>query len=107
MTKKRNRGDIFAGIMQGAAEALAFANGSADVSQYRIHVPHTVDVRKIRKALNLTQHEFASRYGFGLARVRDWEQQRSHPDAALRAYLLVIAKKPEAVDEALQAEKVA
>lgn len=98
---------VFEGIMEGARDALAIAKGKAAPSSYRIHVPPEMDVRKIRKSLNLTQQEFASRYGFGLARVRDWEQGRSRPDAALRAYLLVIEKKPQAVDEVLQTGKVA
>jgi putative transcriptional regulator len=89
-------------IMGGAQEALALAKGAADESKYRIHVPSEVDVKAIRTDLNLTQPEFCSRFGFGLARVRDWEQGRSRPDGALRAYLMVILRQPKAVEKALE-----
>ena len=36
-------------------------------------------------------------------RIRDWEQGRSKPDGAVRAYLLVIQREPEAVNRALAA----
>jgi putative transcriptional regulator len=90
-------------IMNGAQQALAFARNEADASPYRIHVPADVDVKAIRTELGLTQLEFCSRFGFGLARVRDWEQGRSRPDGALRAYLMVIRKQPSAVKKALEA----
>ena len=40
-------------------------------------------------------------YNLTIARVRDWEQGRSVPDSAARAYLTVIEKEPEAVKRAL------
>jgi putative transcriptional regulator len=88
-------------IMAGMEDALAFAKG--DTSRGVAHVPAEIDVRAIRKALGLKQAEFAAAYGFGLARLRDWEQGRSRPDSAARAYLLVIARDHEAVDRALRA----
>jgi len=36
-------------IMAGMEDALAFAKGEADKSQYRIRVPADVDVKSIRK----------------------------------------------------------
>ena len=61
-------------------------------------------VRVIRRALRLTQEEFASRYRIPLGTLRDWEQWRSEPDQTARAYLTVIAANPEMVAQALQAE---
>src|SRR6267142_7161655 len=89
-------------IRAGLVEALAIARGEADPSTYRIHVPDEVDVKAIRKKFGMTQNAFAQRFGFSMARLRDWEQGRSHPDGALRAYLLVIDRRPDAVREALQ-----
>jgi putative transcriptional regulator len=57
----------------------------------------------MRLKLGMTQERFAIRYGLTLARVRDWEQGRSSPDGAIRAYLKVIEKEPEAVERALTA----
>lgn len=56
----------------------------------------------IRRALGLTQEEFAGRYDIPLGTLRDWEQGRNEPDQAARAYLTVIARDPEGVQQALQ-----
>lgn len=57
--------------------------------------------RVIRTSLGLTQDEFAARYHIPLGTLRDWEQHRSEPDQAARAYLKVIAKEPDMVARAL------
>jgi putative transcriptional regulator len=54
-------------------------------------------------ALGLSQQELSARFGIPLDALRDWEQSREDPDAAARAYLLVIARNPKAVSEALRA----
>jgi putative transcriptional regulator len=61
----------------------------------------TPRVRIIRQALKLTQEEFSRRFGIPLGTLRDWEQGRKEPDAAARAYLVVIGRNPAAVSEAL------
>lgn len=90
-------------ILQGAREALAYAKGEADIGDFRIHVPAKVDVRAIRRRLGLSQEAFAARYGFSVARVRDWEQGRSNMDTPSRILLTVIDKEPEAIERALSA----
>ncbi len=58
-----------------------------------------IDIRAIRKAIgDLTQAEFAERYGFSLGAVRDWEQGRKVPDQSTREYLKVIAGAPRVVE---------
>jgi len=49
----------------------------------------------------LTQEEFSARFRIPLGTLRDWEQGKSEPDQAARAYLTVIARDPEAVRKAL------
>jgi putative transcriptional regulator len=88
-------------LIQSAREALAFARGEADEAGYGIHFASELDVKEIRKRKGMTQAEFAARYQLNLARLRDWEQRRSSPDSAARAYLRVIEKEPEAVERAL------
>jgi putative transcriptional regulator len=44
-------------------------------------------VRTLRRAVGLTQEEFAARYHIPLGRLRDWEQGRTEPDQPARAYL--------------------
>jgi putative transcriptional regulator len=60
-------------------------------------------VKTLRRALGLSQDEFASRYQIPLGTLRDWEQGRTEPDQAARAYLNVIAHNPENVRDALRA----
>jgi putative transcriptional regulator len=59
-------------------------------------------VRTLRRALGLTQEEFATRYQIPLGTLRDWEQGRTEPDQPARAYLKVIASNPEGVWRSLQ-----
>ncbi len=54
-------------------------------------------VKTLRRALGLTQEEFAARYHIPLGTLRDWEQGRSQPDQPARAFLAVIARAPEEV----------
>jgi putative transcriptional regulator len=62
----------------------------------------TPQARIIRRALGLSQEEFAARFHIPLGTLRDWEQGRKDPDAAARAYLVVIGRNPSAVAEALR-----
>ena len=63
----------------------------------------TPRLKVIRRALGLTQEEFAARYQIPVGTLRDWEQGAKEPDQAARAYLKAIAGDPEAVRAALQA----
>jgi putative transcriptional regulator len=60
-------------------------------------------VKTLRRALALTQEEFAARYHIPLGTLRDWEQGRTLPDQPARAYLTVIARDPKGVERALDA----
>jgi putative transcriptional regulator len=60
--------------------------------------------KTLRRALGLTQEEFAGRYHIPIGTLRDWEQGRSEPDQPARAYLTVIAHDPEGVRRALAAK---
>jgi putative transcriptional regulator len=55
----------------------------------------------IRRALELTQEEFAARYNIPLGTLRDWEQGRAEPDQPARAYLALIARDPDHVNRTL------
>ncbi len=59
--------------------------------------------KTLRRALGLTQEEFATRYHIPVGTLRDWEQGRSEPDQPARAYLAVIAGDPEGVSRTLAA----
>ncbi len=62
-------------------------------------------VKTLRWNIGLSQEEFATRYQIPLGTLRDWEQGRTDPDQAARAYLDVIAHDPEHVRKALRAAK--
>lgn len=87
-------------IMEGMDEAIAFARGE-DVPGIRTHIPAEIDIKAIRKAVgDLTQAQFAERFGFSRGAVRDWEQGRKVPDQSTREYLKVIAEAPRVVERA-------
>jgi putative transcriptional regulator len=65
----------------------------------------TPQVKVIRRALDLTQQEFAERFHIPLGTLRDWEQGRVVPDQPARAYLRLIAHDPEHAHRALNAGK--
>ncbi len=88
-------------IRRGLEEALAYAEGTADVSRYGIHIPADIDVKAIRTRLNMTKEEFAGQFGFSVNTLRHWEQGRRVPEGPTRAYLLVIDRDPKAVQKAL------
>jgi putative transcriptional regulator len=58
-----------------------------------------------RRALGLSQEDFAARYHIPIGTLRDWEQGRVEPDQAARAYLTVIARDPDAVHRALNSTR--
>ena len=61
----------------------------------------TPQAKIIRRALDLTQEEFAARYHIPLGTLRDWEQGRAEPDQPTRAYLTLIARDPDHVNRVL------
>lgn len=68
----------------------------------KIGLHRQVNVKKLRERLGLTQEAFAATYRIPVGTLRDWEQRRKNPDAPARAYLIVIARNPEAVAEWLK-----
>lgn len=88
-------------IRAGLDSARTYLDGKADKRQYRVHVPETIDVRKIRTRLGLSQEAFAETYGFALSAVRDWEQGRRKPERSARILLRIVEREPDAVTRAL------
>jgi putative transcriptional regulator len=83
------------------AAALSDPDAQPLTDQRLEGMTRTPRVKIIRRALKLSQEEFAARFRIPLGTLRDWEQGRKEPDAAARAYLHVIARNPQAVVEAL------
>ena len=96
------RPTVGARIIEGLKQAVAWTRGENDKVQVTlVHVPK-VNVRKIRTKMGLSQAQFATKFGFPPATLRNWEQGRSRPDAPTRVLLAVIAKHPEAVEDVLR-----
>jgi putative transcriptional regulator len=92
-------------IAAGLNEALEIARGNAKPA--RLYVPPEINVRDVRKKLNLSQDEFAAAFCFTINQIRDWEQRRTRPLGGLRAYLMLIQSDPEAVSKLLRRNSTA
>jgi len=89
---------------QRRAAALSDPDAQPVTAGDEKRMKRTPQVTVIRRALGLSQEGFAARFHIPLGTLRDWEQNRKEPDAAARAYLVVIARNPEAVSDALQSQ---
>lgn len=85
----------------------AYANALSDPDAQPLTPEQLAKARRIspakslRWSLRLTQEEFAERYQIPLGTLRDWEQHRSEPDGAAKAYLKEIRAEPELIAKAL------
>ncbi len=59
-----------------------------------------MDIREVRKKLNLSQSEFALMIGVSLSTLQNWEQGRRRPEGPAQALLKVAASNPKAVIDA-------
>jgi putative transcriptional regulator len=91
-------------LIQGMENAVAHARGVKPAArETAAAVPAEVNVAAIRRKLGLTQEAFAVRFGFSVKNIRNWEQGIRRPEGAARAYLIVIDRRPQAVQDALNA----
>jgi putative transcriptional regulator len=89
-------------IITSLREAAAWARGEdVPVRVTTVAVP-TTDIRAVRRKLRLSQSQFATKFGFQPATLKNWEQGRTRPDGPARVLLAVIARHPEAVEDALR-----
>jgi putative transcriptional regulator len=100
-SQRARRSRVARDIISGLKDAVAFARGEITLGVRVVNVPNPVDVRALRSKLGLSQSEFAAQYGMSLRTLQEWEQGRTNPDGAVRAYLTVIDRNPQAVIEAL------
>jgi putative transcriptional regulator len=98
----RKRPTVGERIIKGLEQAIAWTRGENENARVTlVHVPE-VDVREVRTKMGLSQAQFATKFGFPPATLRNWEQGRARPDAPTRVLLAVIAKHPEAVEDVLR-----
>src|SRR5438105_2292205 len=92
-------------LIEGLNQALAWSKGenvSVKVTVVEVNSTPVIEVRSLRQKLGLSQTQFAARFGFKAATVRNWEQGRTQPDGPSRVLLAVITHHPEAVEDALR-----
>lgn len=93
-------GDIDKMISSDAETAPDMARGR---DWRRVLTPRVPDVRAIRRKLGMSQSAFATRFGFSVRTVQEWEQGRALPDRPARILLRVIEKSPNTVARAVAA----
>lgn len=96
-------------LIESMREAVEFAKGERNESKVTKHrsikavsIPDSINPKEVRLALNMTQEEFAARFGFNLHTLRNWEHNRRHPDRAVLAYLYAISKHPQEIESSLR-----
>jgi putative transcriptional regulator len=91
-------------ISEPEIHAAALGPDAQPLTEERLaHMKQVSRAKTLRRALGLTQEEFAARYEIPIGTLRDWEQGRSEPDQPARACLKVIARDREGVRRALEA----
>ena len=87
-------------LMTSVKQGAAILRGEAKPSRVFEYKP--ADVKRIRSSLHQSQVEFAQMIGVSVSTLRNWEQGRRVPEGPARALLMVAAKNPRAVAEALK-----
>src|SRR6266850_1448618 len=88
------------------AAALSDPDAQPLTSEQLAKMRRVSRVKVLRQRLDMTQVEFAEAFHLPITTLRDWEQDRSKPDAPARALLLAIERDPEAMKRLL-AERAA
>ena len=86
-------------LMAGAKQILAHVEGRRVMKEYTLPTP--IDVKRIRAKVGMSQAQFAMAFCLNRRTLQQWEQGKASPDLAVRAYLTVIERSPDAVRAAL------
>ena len=94
---------VFEQIKAGLEDAIAYQKGDlAKGRKTTVAVAvEDIDVAALRHRLELSQYQFARRFGFPLSTLRKWEQGARRPSGASRTLLTIIDREPNAVERAL------
>ena len=71
----------------------------------KVTVPAEIDVKDIRKDLQMTQVKFSKAFGLSVDIIKHWESGRRTPEMPARILLTVIARGPDAVMRALHPDE--
>ena len=95
------KNELFKDLVESLTQARGIRKG--ELTPARIHQYHSLDVKRIRSGLHVSQSQFAMMIGVSKATLQNWEQGRREPVGPAKALLRVVEKQPRAVLEALQA----
>ncbi len=87
-------------LIESMQQAAAHTSGRK-VAGGRATTVEIPDVKAIRKALQMSQHQFAVLYRIPLPTLKNWEQRRRAPDAPAAAYLRAIQRRPKEIMKAV------
>jgi len=89
-------------IIDGMNKAIDYVRGKKTRTiTHRIEIPDNIDVRKIRKKLNLTRNKFAEKFGFSARTLQHWEQGDRQPHGPAKILLLILQSEPTVVERVL------
>ena len=77
---------------EAMAAALSDPDAQPLTSEQLVKMRRVSRVKVLRQRLGMTQAKFAQAFHLPVTTLRDWEQQRSTPDAPARALLLAIER---------------
>lgn len=89
-------------LIHGLDQAVSAMRDKDRVPTPEFGDPDEVDVKAIRKNLNLSQQEFADAYGFSVYAVRKWEQWVRTPEKGTRVLLMMLRDMPQVINTYLQ-----
>jgi len=87
--------EVYESIKKGLQEAIEFAQGNKNGT--RIHKVPTVDVKKLRLKIGISQNEFAAAFGVSLGTLRRWENGETSPRGPALVLLNLLQKKPQTI----------
>lgn len=100
MSKKR---DLFAEMMQGVEEMSAHREGKITLRSDRFAQKPVADVSAqeivaLRERLHMSQNVFAKRIRTSASTLRNWEQEKSRPNAQAALLIRLVEKFPDMVE---------
>lgn len=88
-------------LTKSLEEVARFERGEVQLKTTAV-VPPLIDVKRLRSAIGLSQSEFASRFGFSTAAIRNWEQGLRDPEGPARTLLALIERNPKLIEREIR-----
>jgi len=93
---------VYESIKKGLEEAIAFAEGKQNGT--KAHHVRTVEVKKLRVKIGVTQNAFAIAFGISFTTLQRWEKGEQSPRGPALILLNLLQKEPRTFCKALSIE---